>query len=374
MSAEVQEALQQHWGLDEQASQHLAGVMDAYGGEERIGDIVERLDPDAVRMRDENRSRVGKIYTRESPGKLIVVGGCSADSKTDYGPLFDFIEEEQEAHPDDVMAARINGGKPRTNKGWTGMIHSLDPGERERLSEILHEAFNRGIPILSEITQCTQLGEIAPYLTGPWTGTRDMQSTAIRGLFAAYNGLPSAVKNSSDGSPKTVKNAIIAIRANSAENENSGVNIGTVASRGTFPGIATGLLPVGEGNKQIAIIARGHSLPEEMEPEERRVASINHLSSMCIVGASMGSAVLLDGSHDVPKMLAIDPKDSNRLVEVLRLFHDAIESGEIKNPEQLAGLLGEASPTKGRTDPNYILDKRGRVELSTVIKRTLQLL
>ncbi len=367
----IQTQLEHHWMLDSLAAEAVSlGVTDdqirlleqSYAG----------LSSEAIAVRDHNRQEIGDIFTGVSDKKLIVLGPCSLDVDVDYTTLFDYILELQAEHPDAVIAFRGNGAKPRTGKGWTGLFYG-NQEEVQTLFDIYTEAAERGIPILTEVTEAEQLGALAPYLSGVWVGARDVESTGLRGKFSAYH-LPVGIKNGRTGDIDIVEKAIETVRANSGDNDNSRVLLGQLAMRPDSPGVPTMPVTVSEGNKQVAIIARGYELPEKMSEKSKRRAAIKHLSGICMLGAKVGCSVLIDGTHGVPPMFAIDKKGPKRFFDVLEQFHLAIRKGEIKHPQQIRGIMGEVGPETGRTDPNLILDVSNRKQLKKLIKATLALL
>ncbi len=364
---ETLQTLTHHWAMDTSAAETLAEQMDDAGEK-----ISLEFDPIAVAARDRHRSLVGDIFTRRSAKGLILVGPCSLDMNVDYEPLFDFVEELQEQNPDALIAMRANGAKPRTGPGWKGLWYG-NVEERERLFEIYNEAFTRHIPLITEVTENSQIGALAPWLSGMWVGARDVESTALRGTLSAIH-LPLGIKNGRDGSVGVLAKAIQTVRASSSDNNGSGADIGTIASNPHSRGIPTGILPIGEGNSELAIFARGYELPKEMDPEERRKKAIEHLSAMCMLGAEAGTAVLIDGSHSVPPMLDISRQDPDRFLAVLGEIHTAIEKQQIKNATQIAGVLGEVGPELGRTDQNLLLDDNRKKELSRLVATTIKLL
>ena len=275
--SETAQYLNHHWALDEQAAEFLGQQIDKRGQAGYVEAIVEQLDEKAVIQRDLNRQRIGQIFRRENGEGLMAQGPCSMDGYSDLGELFNYLEEVQEAHPNDVTAVRMNSAKPRTAGNWTGLFYATDPSKRARIFELYQQAFNRGIPIITEMTQETQLGALAPWLSGYWLGARDMASSTLRTVSSAYH-MPVGVKNGLDGNPQDVRNAIKVIHSNSSDNKGSGADLGTIASTVDFPGIATGIVPVGEGNPDVAIFARGYELPEGMPAEERRERALGYIS------------------------------------------------------------------------------------------------
>lgn len=369
----VSKQLEHHWAMDGLAADVMGESIVKSGQEGVIEEIVDHLGDVAVKTRDENRRHVGNIFSKKSDDALMVVGPCSLDAESDYGELFDYIEHLQEENPSAIIAMRANSAKPRTEGGWTGLWYSTNPEQRKAIFSTYSEAVRRGIPILAEVTQETQLGALAPWMSGVWIGARDIPSTTLRTVTSAIH-LPVGVKNGIDGNPATVRQTVNAIRKGGEDNDGSGVDLGTIASNDTFSGIPTGILPIGSGNNEVAIIARGYELPETMAPEKRRQAAINYLSSMCVLGAELGSAVLIDGTHSVPPMFDIKKKDPDRIIPVMREFNKAIAHGEMENSSQLAGVIAEVGVNIGKTDPNYVLDDVRKHQLARLVKATMKLL
>lgn len=368
----ISEQLEQHWAMDVEAADVLSQRIVKSGQEAVIEEIANGLDHGASIQRDINREEIADIFTKRSDKGLMVAGPCSLDTENDYGPLFDFIDQLQEENPGAVIALRANSAKPRSSGGWTGLWYSTDPDERKVIFDTYKQAFNRGIPIVNEVTQSTQLGALAPWMSGVWIGARDVQSTTLRSAVSAIH-IPVGIKNGIDGSLEAVQQGVTAVRKGSSDNDGSGVEL-TIASNQDFTGIPTGIIPVGTGNQEVAIIARGYELPEHMSGKQRRKAALDYLSSMCALGAEMGTAVLIDGTHSVPPMLEIKRKDPDRIIPVMKEFNKALHHDEIVDPDQLAGVIAEVGVSTGRTDPNYVLDDVRKHQLAKLVKVTMRLL
>ena len=371
MKESIQSQLEHHWMLDSLAAGSVATQL---SDDEvlKIQNVTAELSQNAISARDHNRQEIGDIFTGASSKKLIVLGPCSLDTDAAYTGLFDYIQELQSDHPDAVIAFRGNGAKPRTGTGWTGLFYGSEQ-DVKMLFDIYTQAAERGIPILTEITEAEQLGALAPFLSGVWVGARDVESTALRGKFSAYH-LPVAIKNGRTGDVNIVEKAVETVRANSKKNDNSRVILGQLAMQPDSPGVATKPVLVSEGNSQVGIIARGYELPGDISKKEKRKAAIKHLSDICMLGSKVGCAVLIDGTHSVPPMFDIDKKGSQRFLHVLKKFHVAIRKGEIMNPEQIRGIMGEVGTETGRTDPNLILNIENSNQLRKLIRATLRLL
>ncbi len=369
--------LHSHWMLDEMLVSELSVGISAKGAED-ISQITSWLDerPSVVAARDRNRATVTEIFQAQSDKQLIIIGPCSIDMDTDYAELFDYIEELQIEHPDAIIGFRCNGSKPRTGRGTTGLFSKLGDEHRERLIKVYQEAAERGIPIFAEITDQNEFSALAPYLTCAWLGARDMASTALRKLFSATR-LPVMVKNGLTEELDSLENAVITIRSSSADNDNTGVDVGFIGHSYTHNGMPVAL-SVGEGNQNVAVIARGYDLPKSMKPKDRDRASAEHLSEVCALAHRIGCVALLDGSHAVPRMLAVDKiegeTDTNRLLKVLKFFRSQAKSGNILHVERVQGLLAEVSSNRGATDPNLIIDDANKKVLKNEIRALKKLL
>lgn len=367
----VEAQLVQHWALDSVAAAEVAsGISDE--GCRYIDTVLGGIEQqgDAIQARDHYREEIAQIFCGNSDKQLIVIGPCSLDDETDYGELFDYIEELQELHPEALIALRANGSKPRSKGGWGGLVRSTDPEQQETTVSIYQQAFLRHIPILTEITDKDEYSALAPYLSAAWLGARDMQSTSLHNLAMASR-LPFAVKNGTDGQTKTVENALIAIGKNSQENEGSGVNLGLLAATYQPNGVGLpAMVEVGEGNKNVAIIARGYELPDDMPAQDRYVATLRHLGELCKLAAERECAVILDGGHSVPEMIEIPRKDGDRFPRVMQVLSQAILAGEVERADRIRGKLIEIGPKEGRTDVNWLISAASsHGGLSAIIRR-----
>lgn len=354
----TEQRLVEDWMLDETAASRLAeGV--SLDGHRYIHDISEaaRAIPDGAEARDEHRREITAVVRGESTKKLMVIGPCSIDPKTDYEELFTYMGELQQDNNDVIVAFRGNGSKPRTDGKWRGSANSTDPAEQEKVVGVYQDAFERELPILTEITDRDEFAAFAPYLSAMWLGARDLRSTVLRSLFSATR-LPALLKNGMDGNPGTLATAIEAVQRSTASSDGSGVNLGMLGYTYRPNGVGLpGMIEVGEGNPNVGIIARGYALPETMPAEEKEREGIKHLGEMCTLAAEVGCTVLLDGSHGVPPMFDIPSTESDRFLSVMEKIRKEIEEGNIPHSEQIRGYIGEVSTTYGRTDKNLLVSE-----------------
>lgn len=363
----TKEILMRDWAMDHKAADSLSSQLTT-AEEDTILESVSMLDNEARNTRDTNRNNLNHAF--DGLGIVAVIGACSLDIEVEYNPLFDFMQQMQSDHPDVIMTFRGNGSKPRSGTGWRGPWASTLPGERSVVFDVFKNATERGIPVITEITDAPQLGELAPFMSAQWVGARDSDATSLRHVFQGIQ-LATGVKNGMTSDSVNIINAIETIRSNSEINDGSGFNLGSIAGSINSRGVPTGILPVGRGNQHVAIFARGYPLPKNMPTQIRRQKAIEHLSVMCTAAEKLGSAVLIDGTHSVAPMFNIDQKDSNRFIGVLREISLAIQNEEIENSHRIKGIIGEVGPEKGRTDPNFILNGESEKILSESLTELL---
>lgn len=348
---ETQEILERDWAMDTEAAALLRSQLDPREVAAVKG-FVEILSGDARVVRDSNRKRIADVFA--GIGSMAVLGPCSLDANVDFEPLHQVVSELSQTHPNSVIAERGNAFKPRTGPNWRGPGASVVPAERKAVFDFLAEAVERGIPVIAEITDSPQLGEVAPFLSGQWIGARDVGSSSLRHSFRGIK-LPSAIKNGLTSGATDVTNAIQTIMGNTHQSSGSGFWLGSIASTPTSRGIPTGILPASTGNPNVAVFARGLELPEDMRLPARREMAIRHLSEMCITAVNVDCAVLIDTTHSLAPMFGIDQKDPQRLLGVIDELGQLIESNEILAADRIRGFVGEVGPEIGRTDPNLVL-------------------
>jgi 3-deoxy-D-arabino-heptulosonate 7-phosphate (DAHP) synthase len=366
--AETAGALEHHWALNPEAA-HVAADRMHPRERDQIMRITDGFSVEAVERRDAARTLFAEISaipegTPPPPKKAAGAGPCSGDEETAGDALFDMIEEIQDDNPDVMMYARLNGAKPRTNGKYLGALYAINPDERKAFLARVDEAFNRGIPILTEVTAAWQLGIMAPYLTGFWIGARDATGTDLRAAAAGMT-FTKGIKNTLDGDPQKLLQAMQAIRHDN-DPDGSGMRIPELGETSDERGISVGNLPA-DGSDSLTIIARGFDLPEDMPVELRRQAALGHISALCTLGVQEGVAVTIDGSHDTPKMFGIPRSNPDRFPQVMRQIFAAVAAGEIENPTAIRNMLAEVGTATGRTDKNLLVSRATTRELSELV-------
>ena len=369
MSERIAEALTNHWALNPAAA-HTAAERMGRVEREQIYRIVEALPEEAVTFRDESRALFAEINTIPAgapppPKKAVGQGPCSGDCETAKQALFDHTHQVQADNPNAFVYVRLNGAKPRTNGKYLGAHYALDQNERDDFLKITRSAFEQRIPILTEVTAPWQLGIMAPFLTGFWIGARDSTGSDLRATSSGLT-LPVGVKNTLDGDTAKLEQAIEAIRQDN-DPQGSGMRLPDIGEDEKQRGISVGTLPA-YGNPNLTIIARGHDSPAALTDAERRTKALEHISSLCIVGAREGIAVTIDGSHDTPKMFGIERTSEERFPQVMRKIFEAIANGEIEQADAIRGMLCEMGTATGRTDKNWIVSPKSTKVMSELVR------
>jgi phospho-2-dehydro-3-deoxyheptonate aldolase len=172
-----------------------------------------------------SRTRQGDLMSQAGTlaGPLVMQAGpCATDGNRHPGGEFATVRhvsalaEAAEELPDAEYEARLNGVKPRTRGGTTGLIHE-DP---EAYGEIASTLTGRGIRLVAEIMDESDAAIAGPWLTGRWAGTRNLQDTGARQLMrptehdlaAGIVPAPAFVKSDADGNWGPTLNALHAIR------------------------------------------------------------------------------------------------------------------------------------------------------------------
>lgn len=368
MRHEVFEALEHHWALNPDAA-CLAAERMTQAEQDQIMQIVEQLPPDAVKARDVSRQVFADICMIPEglpppPKKMVGEGPCSVDGTTAQDALFDHIEQVQADNPGALMFTRLNGAKPRTNGKYLGSMYALSEEERNIFLDRVRTAFRRGIPILTEVTASWQLGLIAPYLTGYWLGARDATGSDLRATSSGTT-FGVGIKNTLDGDAAKLQQAMMAIRQDN-DPQGSGMRLPDIGEDENNKGISTGILPA-HGNKRVSIIARGYEVPLTTSADVRKTLAIEHISQLCKLGVEERTAVILDGSHDAPKMFGIDRQNEERFPLVMREIFQAVEAGEITDASAIRGMLCEIGTATGRTDRNWIVSQKSTAVMSRLV-------
>ena len=151
---------------------------------------------------------------------LAVPGPCSPDlNRMPTGELAAVHHNQRlavvgERAVSSHVVVRFVGEKPRTNVGYTGIIH--EPGGAEAYLQGARQLHRAGVPFASEVMSDAGAVLMVPHLTMGWVGAREVNATGPRYAVRPTdrdrdNGvrpLPVWVKNDQDGGLDLTVNAL----------------------------------------------------------------------------------------------------------------------------------------------------------------------
>ncbi len=118
---------------------------------------------------------------------------------------------------------RLTGEKPRTTKGFTGIIH--ESAGAEAYAEMAHELHAARVPFASEVMSDAGAVLVVPHLTVGWLGAREVSATGPRynvrptdkDRDRGIHPLPVFIKNDQDGDLTHTVNAITTIMSDAPQ-------------------------------------------------------------------------------------------------------------------------------------------------------------
>jgi 3-deoxy-7-phosphoheptulonate synthase len=165
------------------------------------------LEPRAVALVARTRGELGAILRGEDAHRLcLIVGPCSVHSYDGALEFARLLARAAERTRDALLIVmRLYFEKPRTRRGWTGLL--LDPhlDSSGRVSDglaltrkLLVKTAALGVPCGSELLSTTTVAHVEDALTWAAIGARNVESQPHRQVASGL-GLPVGVKNTVDG-------------------------------------------------------------------------------------------------------------------------------------------------------------------------------
>lgn len=136
-------------------------------------------------MRQHDAARIAQAGTLEGPLQ-VSMGPCAPDSnRHPEGDLATvrhilYISEIAGEDADLELVARLNGVKPRTLGGTTGLIHQ--PNGPRTYTEAARLLTDAGVPLAAEIMDESDAAVAGPWLTRRWIGARTLEDSGARQL------------------------------------------------------------------------------------------------------------------------------------------------------------------------------------------------
>lgn len=325
------------------------------------------LSQQSVDTTAQARQNIESIFNDEDDRLVVIVGPCSIHNPESALQYADKVAEWRKKYGNNleiIMRAYVE--KPRTTKGWKGLINdpylngSTNISVGVTLTRLLFQDITeRGVPIATERIEPL----ISEHLNGLSSydaiGARDSESTRARNQMSVTSSVTGA-KNGTEG------------------NLNAGINAIEAANTGhAFIGISrkTGRLAkiTSTGNPTAHLLLRGGGGRTNYDAES--VA----LAKNILAGRGLMQNLGIDASHDNSFNPATGAKDPLRQIEVANDIAHQISVGEtviklimiesnlkagkqafdvgITNPEELDPELSVTDPGIGIEDTEKILQK-----------------
>jgi 3-deoxy-7-phosphoheptulonate synthase len=152
--------------------------------------------------------------------RLATPGACSADLNRMPNGELGMVNHGKKlaaigsAASNSLVVVRYVAEKPRTNTGFTGIIH--EPGGTAAYLEGARQLHQAGVPFASEVMSDAGAELVVPHLTMGWVGAREVSATGPRYAVRPTNldrdqgvrPLPVWVKNDQDGDLTHTVNAL----------------------------------------------------------------------------------------------------------------------------------------------------------------------
>jgi len=287
--------------------------------------FLKKQFPAPAAFISEQRNRAKAIAEGKDSRLLILVGPCSIhDEKSaiEYANALKQLSEEVQESCLLVMRAFFE--KPRTARGWNGLLHDPDLDGSGNISKglylsrkLLQQFANMGVPTACEFLDPCAAPYLSDLVTWGIIGARTSSSPLHRGLVSSLS-LPCGFKNSLDGTWGQAINGILTAREPLARL--------TIDEEGRIAQENT------KGNSDVYLILRGsHHRPNSDEASIE--AALSDLEEF-----GLPSRLMIDCSH------GNSGKCPQKQIEV---FRSVIEQRN-RGAEGIFGVLLESFLEEGR--------------------------
>ena len=175
------------------------------------------LSSDGYKRVAQDRKEIKAILSGKDKRLLLIVGPCSAWPQAavlDYARRLASLNEKIRGAIKLVM--RVYTQKPRTTKGWTGLINQPDPYSPPDIEkgmkyarETMVKVIDMGLPIADEALYIHNADYFLPLLSWVAIGARSSENQAYR-VFASAIDCAVGIKNATHGSLIVATNSVLA--------------------------------------------------------------------------------------------------------------------------------------------------------------------
>lgn len=248
-----------------------------------------------------NELRAGMADTMARSGQpdtpmLALMGPCSPDpNRMPDGRLsvvshLQTVAEAAQGLGNIKPVGRHVSAKPRTNMGYTGLVH--EPNGPEMYREAAHQLTLSGVALASEVMGEVDYSVAGPYLTVGWIGARNVDDTGPRYLFRptsedierGLHPLPVFVKNGADGSLDGTINALRTIMSEKPRTR-------TLITPGGYKTVTT------HANPHVGVILRGSKVRPSGPIDEILTREVTEARTRLNAEFDQRIPIIVDASH-----------------------------------------------------------------------------
>ncbi|WP_221799970.1 3-deoxy-7-phosphoheptulonate synthase [Oceanobacter mangrovi] len=168
---------------------------------------------------EQHRQQIRNIMNGDDKRLLVITGPCSIhdeEAALDYGQRLAALNRQLGDRLMIVMRAYVE--KPRTNIGWKGLAYDPQRDGKgdmaagiERSRKVMLELIRMGLPLATEALNPMVMMYLDDLVSWTAIGARTAESQIHREMVS-HLGMPTGIKNGTDGSMTTAVNAMVAAR------------------------------------------------------------------------------------------------------------------------------------------------------------------
>ncbi len=272
------------------------------------------------------RKEIKDILSSKDRRLIVIVGPCSAwpyDATVEYALKIKKIEESTNDKLKIVL--RVYTQKPRTQKGWTGVINQPDPFSEPNIKKgalyargLMKKITSFELPIADEVLFTHKLKWIEEYLSWVAIGARSSEDQEHRVLASSLD-IPVGMKNPTSG--------FLDIGVNSV-----------VSAQSSHCFYLDGYQVKTSGNKFAHLVLRGGKTGPNFQ-----IKFINEAEKLFLKNKVKNPSIIIDASHDNSK------KDPKKQIDVVKKTLLNIKK-EKSAKKLIKGFLIESFLKEGRQD------------------------
>ena len=291
-----------------------------------------RLEPELQNIISSSKEKIKKILRNKDDRLLVIIGPCSVHDIEAAVELAQLISESRRRFSDTLeIVMRVYVEKPRTVKGWKGLIN--DPWRNDQCDigagviiarKLFLEIVRTGVPVGTECLSPLVTSYIDDLIAWGSIGARTTESQVHRELASGLS-FPIGFKNNTEGNVAVAINSVL---ASSLHHNFISINQdGRVSVSET------------EGNADCHLVLRGGREPNYDSDNIRKACS-------ALQQAGLEPRVVVDVSH------ANSMKIYTNQIRICNEIAERISNGE----RSIAGIMIESNLAEGAQGVQGVLE------------------